>query len=92
MPAPFHRLTITQFQLLMDRTLLRRAIDAVHVHHTWKPARADWRGEATIVAMQRYHQSLEGRRRRRCGSRPTPCPAAARPTAPGRRRAAPARG
>ena len=59
MPAPFHRLTITQFQLLMDRTLLRRAIDAVHVHHTWKPARADWRGEATIVAMQRYHQSLE---------------------------------
>lgn len=32
-----------------------RRIDSIHVHHTWRPARADWRGEATLVAMRRYH-------------------------------------
>jgi hypothetical protein len=32
-----------------------RRIDSVHVHHTWRPACADWRGEATLAAMRRYH-------------------------------------
>lgn len=32
-----------------------RRIDSLHVHHTWRPARADWRGGATLAAMRRYH-------------------------------------
>ena len=32
-----------------------RRIDSVHVHHTWRPTLADWRGEATLAAMRRYH-------------------------------------
>lgn len=58
MPVPFRRLTAVQFSYLMDRTLLSRHIDAVHVHHTWKPAHDDWRGEATLTAMRNYHLSL----------------------------------
>lgn len=32
-----------------------RRIDSVHVHHTWRPTRADWRGGATLAAMRRFH-------------------------------------
>ena len=32
-----------------------RRIDSIHLHHTWRPTRADWRGEATLEAMRRYH-------------------------------------
>ncbi|MEX2662587.1 MAG: caspase family protein [Vicinamibacterales bacterium] len=50
------RLTVHQFRLLLpDRGVLTRAIDAVHVHHTVHPARAEFRGAETIEAMRQLH-------------------------------------
>ncbi|HJR61437.1 MAG TPA: caspase family protein [Vicinamibacterales bacterium] len=58
MPEPIRRLTVVQFRLLLpDASVLVRTIDAVHVHHTWKPERADFRGLETIEAMRRFHLS-----------------------------------
>jgi hypothetical protein len=59
MSEPIRRLSLTQFRLLLPRAdVLARRIDAVHVHHTWKPSRSDFRGADTIEAMRRYHLSL----------------------------------
>jgi hypothetical protein len=56
MTERIRRLTIHQFRLLLpDRRVLSREIDAVHVHHTWRPARAEFRGTATIEAMRQLH-------------------------------------
>jgi hypothetical protein len=56
MPEPIVRLTLAQFQLLLpDPNALTRRIRAVHLHHTWKPARADFRGLRTIEAMRTFH-------------------------------------
>lgn len=43
-----------QLAALLARPWARR-IASVHVHHTWRPAHADWRGEATVEAMRRFH-------------------------------------
>lgn len=59
MPEPIVRLTLAQFQLLLpDRHALTREIRAVHLHHTWRPARAEFRGLHTVEAMRRYHLGL----------------------------------
>lgn len=59
MPEPIVRLTLAQFQLLLpDRHALTREIRAVHLHHTWKPTRAEFRGLHTVEAMRRYHVGL----------------------------------
>jgi hypothetical protein len=56
MPEPIARLTLAQFQLLLpDRHALTREIRAVHLHHTWKPERADFRGLRTIEGMRNFH-------------------------------------
>ena len=56
MPEPTCRLTLVQFRaLLPDTDALTRTLDAIHVHHTWKPERADFRGHETIEAMRRFH-------------------------------------
>src|SRR5688500_20329349 len=58
MPEPIRRLTVVQFRLLLpDASVLVRRIDAVHVHHTWKPTRADFRGAETIESMRRFHRA-----------------------------------
>ena len=38
----FHLLTLEEFQELLERVRLRRAINAVHLHHTWRPRHADF--------------------------------------------------
>jgi hypothetical protein len=43
-----------QLAALLARPWARR-IASVHVHHTWRPAHADWRGEATVEAIRRFH-------------------------------------
>ena len=43
-----------QLAALLTRSWARR-IASVHVHHTWRPAHADWRAEATLGALRRYH-------------------------------------
>jgi len=52
---PNSRITVPQFALLAQPALLTRRIIAVHLHHTWRPRRRDFRGLATIEAMRRFH-------------------------------------
>jgi hypothetical protein len=62
MPSAIHRLTIPQLVALLQssaRTLTRK-IDAVHLHHTWRPTRAQFKGLATIEAMRDYHVNTKG--------------------------------
>ena len=57
MSEPTRRLTLSQFRLLLpDASVLIRRIDAVHVHHTWRPSRDDFRGADTIEAMRLFHR------------------------------------
>src|ERR1700722_16269223 len=55
MPKPFFQLTLEQFSLLLDCYPLKRAIDSVHLHHTWVPNRSQYNGEASINAIYETH-------------------------------------
>ena len=58
MPAPFHRLTPEEFAQLVARFPFTRRIDAVHMHHTWRPNRAMFTGVETIEGMWHYHTQV----------------------------------
>jgi hypothetical protein len=58
MPPTFKRITTEEFAALVNRFDFTRRINAVHMHHTWKPERRDFRGHETIVAMWRYHTEV----------------------------------
>lgn len=60
MPSRFVKLTREEFADLLHRFDFTRRVDAVHMHHTWRPTHADYRGEATIEAMWRYHTQEKG--------------------------------
>lgn len=60
MPAPFKQLTREQFAVLLDKFPFTRKINAVHMHHTWKPNHAQYKGHETIVGMWRYHTQNNG--------------------------------
>ena len=60
MPKPFHPLTLDQFAKLLTRFRFTRRVDGVHMHHTWRPNHAQYRDEASIVAMWRYHTQEKG--------------------------------
>ncbi|MGZ5884248.1 MAG: caspase family protein, partial [Burkholderiaceae bacterium] len=55
MPAPFKQITREQFAELLSKFPFKRKINAVHMHHTWRPNRSNYRGHDTIVAMWRFH-------------------------------------
>jgi Caspase domain/N-acetylmuramoyl-L-alanine amidase len=55
MPPPFFPITLAQFYLLLDCYPLTRIIDSVHMHHTWAPNRAQYKGEDTINAIYKAH-------------------------------------
>lgn len=55
MSARFHQLSTGEFAELVARFDFTRRVDAVHLHHTWKPAHADYDGLSTIEGMWRYH-------------------------------------
>ena len=55
MPSRIQQITLTQFRLLARPAQLQRTITEVHVHHTWRPTRHDFRGVETIEAMRQYH-------------------------------------
>ncbi|NNG21969.1 caspase family protein [Telluria aromaticivorans] len=55
MPAPFKRLTLDQFANLLNRYQFTRKINAVHMHHTWRPNHSQFRGHESIVGMWTYH-------------------------------------
>ncbi|QBE63635.1 caspase family protein [Pseudoduganella lutea] len=60
MPAPFKQITKEQFAELLSKFPFKRKINAVHMHHTWKPDRAAYRKHDTIVAMWRFHTQTNG--------------------------------
>jgi hypothetical protein len=60
MAPPFIRLTLDELDDLLQRFDFTRRIDAVHMHHTWRPDHAQYRGEATIESMWRFHTRDRG--------------------------------
>lgn len=60
MKPEIRRLTAEHFLSLLAsvRPALTRRITSVHLHHTWRPTRAQFRGRATIEAMRNYHVGL----------------------------------
>jgi len=60
MPTPIRRITTVQFALLAQPAHLTRKIVAVHLHHTWRPRRQDFRGLPTIEAMRKFHMEQNG--------------------------------
>lgn len=60
MPDPIRTLTLVQFATLLGAARLTRRIVQVHIHHTWRPRRQDFRGLATIEAMRRFHMETNG--------------------------------
>lgn len=61
MPDPtFKRVSLELFERLLDTFPFTRRINAVHMHHTWKPSRSEFEGHKTIVAMWRFHTRDKG--------------------------------
>src|SRR4028119_111462 len=56
----FQALDINTFKLLVERFDFRRKINSVHLHHTWRPNHAQYRGHDTILAMWRFHTRDQG--------------------------------
>jgi hypothetical protein len=57
----FHRRDIPWLQRILDvYPFERRRIDSIHLHHTWRPRRGDFRGETTILGMWRHHTQVNG--------------------------------
>ena len=59
-PESFRQLTRDQFAQALETFPFTRRIDVVHMHHTWSPDHADYRGYETIVGMWRYHTQTNG--------------------------------
>lgn len=55
MAKPFYPLTLEEFTDLLNRFHFTRKIDAVHMHHTWRPNHSQYQGERSIESMWRYH-------------------------------------
>ncbi|MCC3159008.1 caspase family protein [Hymenobacter sp. 15J16-1T3B] len=61
MPARvFRQLSLAEFVAILDRFPFTRQIRTVHMHHTWRPNRAQYRGLASIEAMWRFHTQQNG--------------------------------
>ena len=55
MPPPFKRIDLGEFEALLARFDFRRRINAVHMHHTWRPTRSQFKGHDTLVAIWQFH-------------------------------------
>jgi len=51
----FKRINLEKFAELLTQYPFKRQIDAVHMHHTWRPGHCDFRGHDTILGMWRFH-------------------------------------
>ena len=60
MPKPFVPLTLVQFRDMLVRFPFSRAVSVVHMHHTWRPNRAQYKGLASIDAMHEFHTKERG--------------------------------
>jgi hypothetical protein len=59
-PKPFRRIDVSQFAELIRLFDFKRKITSFHVHHTWIPRRSQFKGLATIEAMDRDHRLNRG--------------------------------
>lgn len=60
MSWPITQLTVDEFEVLLRSLDFSRSITSVHLHHTWRPNHAQWRGRATVEAMRRVHMQERG--------------------------------
>jgi hypothetical protein len=60
MPKSFVSLTLEQFRELLNKFPFSRKINTVHMHHTWRPNRSEYKGIGTIEAMFDYHTKKRG--------------------------------
>jgi len=60
MPPPFKKITRDQFASVLTQFPFTRRITGVHMHHTWMPDRAQYRGHDSIVGMWEYHTKRNG--------------------------------
>lgn len=60
MPPPFRPLDVAEFTALLRRFPFTRRVNAVHMHHTWRPNHAQYRGEDSIASMWRFHTDVNG--------------------------------
>ena len=60
MRPSFKKVSLDQFSQLLARFPFSRRINAVHMHHTWRPDHRGFKGEDTIVGMWRYHTEHNG--------------------------------
>nr|WP_158651824.1 caspase family protein [Marinobacterium profundum] len=60
MPPPFSQLNQDEFSELLAQFSFTRRINMVHVHHTWRPNHAQYRGHASIEGMWRHHTQTNG--------------------------------
>ena len=60
MAKPFYPLTLDEFSALLKQFRFTRKIDAVHMHHTWRPNHSQYQGERSIEGMWRYHTQENG--------------------------------
>lgn len=56
----FKRINLEQFAELLNQYPFKRQIDAVHMHHTWRPSHRDFKGHDTILGMWRFHTQDRG--------------------------------
>jgi hypothetical protein len=60
MDRRFAAFTLDEFADRLVRFAFSRRIDAVHMHHTWRPQHVHWRGEPSVQAMWRFHTETNG--------------------------------
>jgi N-acetylmuramoyl-L-alanine amidase len=52
---PFKSVNLVEFGILLRDFPFRRQIESVHMHHTWRPNHAQYKGQSTIAGMWRTH-------------------------------------
>jgi hypothetical protein len=60
MPPSFRKLTLVEFAELLARFPFTRRVTQVHMHHTWRPNHAQYRGHDSVVAMWKHHTQVNG--------------------------------
>ncbi|MDQ0339884.1 peptidoglycan hydrolase-like protein with peptidoglycan-binding domain [Caldalkalibacillus uzonensis] len=56
----FKRYSIQEFKRYLRGVQVRRRIDHIQIHHTWRPRKSDYQGERTIQGMYHYHTQTRG--------------------------------
>src|SRR5688572_25565220 len=60
MTRAFRQFSTDDFADLLDKFPFTRRVNAIHLHHTWRPSHKDYSGLDTIVSMWHYHTEDKG--------------------------------